>query len=355
VSLPTAQPGGNPINDRIWVSFFPANRFDQPAPAVVLLHPLGEKHNRLLRRFARYLTERGIGAAVMTLPYHMQRLPPHDKPQRHFATLQIDRMVQSYTQSASDVSTVVNWLVRQPSVNPRQVGVIGVSLGAIIAHLAMGQDERLTAGVAILGGGNLADLYQRSLLLQVLHPSTSLKLSPEEEERLRSIDPLTYAHRNRPRKVLMIQAARDLLIPPADALLLWEALGRPPVQWLDTNHYALLLATDAIMKTSTEYLLAVWSDPGFNGHGLTPIHAPTLKLGFVTGLDAALTPALQWQVIVFATSRDHMSLLHANLGWSGRGAFLSLAITLNAFLDVGLARRFHRQTVRPYASFHIVF
>jgi hypothetical protein len=50
-----------------------------------------------------------------------------------------------------------------------------------------------------------------------------------------------------------------------------------------------------------------------------------------------------------------MSLLHAEVGWSGRGAFLGLAATLNAFVDIGVGRRWREGSVRPYVALHIVF
>jgi dienelactone hydrolase len=356
LSLPSAYPTGDPVNDRIWVRFYPAGGVSgKPVPAVVLLHPLGEEDGRMMHRFAHYLAARGIAGAVMTLPFHMRRLPRHDNALRHFASMNVDRAAQAFCQSVSDVRTVVDWLCAQPGVDARRIGIIGVSLGAIIAHRAMGEDARLTAGVAILGGGNLPDLYRRSLLYKVLYPWGTHRLDKAELEQIQCMDPLACADKNHPRRVLMIQAARDLLMPPADALALWKALGRPPIRWLDTNHYAPILAEPNIMKASAVYLWGVWNDPAYDGRDLPPIYAPTIKLGMLMGLDSALTPTLSWQALSFAARRDHMSLLHADLGWSGRGPFVSLALTLNAFMDVGLARRLNGRLIRPYLSLHLVF
>src|SRR5579871_2654555 len=72
-TLPSAAPSGDPINDQIWVTFYPAVRPNpQPAPAVVILHALGELNLRIVGQFARYLARQGIGSAIMILPYHMQ-------------------------------------------------------------------------------------------------------------------------------------------------------------------------------------------------------------------------------------------------------------------------------------------
>ncbi|HLK60894.1 MAG TPA: hypothetical protein VKU00_30295, partial [Chthonomonadaceae bacterium] len=70
VTLPSAAPSGNPIVDRIWLTFYPAAAAaGRPAPAVVVLPMLGEEGDayRLMQQFGRYLAQHGIGAAVMTL------------------------------------------------------------------------------------------------------------------------------------------------------------------------------------------------------------------------------------------------------------------------------------------------
>jgi dienelactone hydrolase len=356
VSLPSPEPSGDPINDQIWLTFHPARGLtDQPAPAVVLLHPLGGDPTHFAPRFALYLSQQGIATALMVLPYHTRRARPGEQPVHTFASPEAARAARAMSQSAADVSAVLTWLGRQPGVDSRRIGIVGISLGAIIAHLAMGRDDRLTAGVAVLGGGNLAELRRTSLVFRLRHRRDPSSLDAAAAERLRLVDPLTDASRNRPRRVLMIEAARDLLVPPRHARQLWEALGRPPIRWVDTNHFGIALAPRSLMKASAAYLHSVWASSSVASEPLLPVRAITLKVGTVMGLESAVTPAVQWQAISFATRRDHMSLLHADLGWSGRGPFLGLAATLNAFVDLGIAHRFHSGSLRPYLSFHVVF
>jgi dienelactone hydrolase len=355
IMLPSEPPSGVPANDRIWLSFYRAQPENgQPAPAVVMLSALGDGRLKLMKRFARFLAARGIGCALMTLPYHARRCPPGDLPARHFLDADARGAVQAMEQSVSDVRTVVTWLSRQPGVDASHLGIIGVSLGAIVAHLAMGQDARLTAGVAILGAGNLADLRRGGITARLLGYPPAAEPEAAAAARIRQVDPLQYADRNRPRRVLMIQAARDLAIPPRDAQALWEALGRPPIRWVDTNHFGLALAVDPVLRISLAYLRSVWDAAPRDDPDLPALHAPTIKLGLLAGLDTILAPALQWQACSFGR-RDHMALLHADLGLTGRGPFLGLAVTLNAFVDLGVGRRLGGRDVKPYVSLHLVF
>jgi dienelactone hydrolase len=360
--LPSEKPGGNAINDRIWVAFYsPAIASGVRVPAVVLLHYLGSSGSAEMRAFARYLAARGIAAAVMTLPYHAKRLPPADSPVNHFVPTRPETAVQAYGQSASDVSTVVTWLVRRPDVDSKRIGIAGISLGAIVTHLAMGLDERLSAGVAMLGGGDLPEIYRDSVVGRYVFGADPSLLNEVAILQLRAVDPLTYANRNRPRRVLMIQAARDSFIPSRAAERLWQALGRPPIQWIDTNHPALALVPRQAMRTTLSYLQSVWNAPAgesstrIDGKGVPRIWVSTIKAGTIFGLDSVATPAIQLQVLSFAARRDHMSLLHADIGISGRGPFVGLAATVNQYIDAGVARRLGGRRIRPYLSVHIVF
>jgi len=356
VSLPSAAPSGFPAVDRVTVVYFSAATTRKPTPAVVVLPPSGgSAHDPILRRLAQHLVRQGIACAVMDLPYHGFRRRPGVAPAAPYLEGSVASSVQALGQAASDVRTVTSWLATQPDVDPDRLGVVGISLGAIVAHLAMGEDARLTAGVAVLGGGDLPDLSRTSALVRLLRRLYSRPLDLTTLSGLSVVDPLTYAGRNRPRRVLMIEAARDLLVPPRDSTELWEALGQPPIQWLDVNHFALGLTPDPAFRAASAYLWSVWNgQPITSGNALPQAAAPTLKVGLLAQWGRPLTPSLQWQFHTFAWRRDHLSLLHADLGLTGRGLFLGLGATVTPFVDVGVSPRFDGRGVRPYLAFHVV-
>jgi len=355
VTLPSPLPGGDPVDDTIWFTFYPATESSaQPPPAVILLHPLGERKSTMMDAFARYFAHRGISCAVMVLPYHMQRLRRGDNPLAHYASANIRVAVQAFAQAVADVHAVTDWLYRRSDVDRSRIGAVGVSLGAIVLHTAMGEDARLSAGVGILGGADFPYLYRASALFRILHPRMQRVLTPGERRLLATVDPLTFAHCNVPRHVLMIQAARDLIIPPGDATELWEALGRPPIRWLDTNHYGPIFAEGDIHRIALAYLEQVWRLPGAPAH-LPAIYAPTIKIGMISGLDSALEPSLEWQMVSLARWPNHTTMLHIDLGWTGRGFFTGAALTLSQCLDLGIGRRWNGRAIKPYLSLHLVF
>lgn len=369
-TLPSPQPSGFENNDKIVFDYYAPRHAARGsaggqvtrAPAIILLHQLmlfnvGGEPTHYMQQAAQYVAARGVAAAVITLPYHGKRAVPGRAPLSRFISGDAAAIEQAFGQSVADVRAVTDWLIARPEIDPQKLACFGASLGAIVTHLAMGQDERLRAGVAVLGGGDLASFKDQSFLVRFVLKNSVKKLNEEQLQALSRVDPITYADKNRPRQVLMIQAARDLFVSPQAARKLWDALGRPPIRWIDTNHMALILSTQSAVRAALSFIEASWN-------GATPSEAaaqtprltvPTLKLGWLTGLDSRLTPAIQYQALTLG-SRKHMSLFGANLGLSGRGPFVGLAATATPFIDLGFAYRLNGgQGLKPYASFHVVF
>ena len=54
---------------------------------------------------------------------------------------------------------------------------------------------------------------------------------------LKVVDPVTYARPLPGRKILMLNASHDEVIPPACTDALWRAFGEPEIVWWDAGHY----------------------------------------------------------------------------------------------------------------------
>jgi hypothetical protein len=67
---------------------------------------------------------------------------------------------------------------------------------------------------------------------------------------LEPIDPVTYAAGVKGRRILMLNAKSDEVVPKACTEALWMALGKPPIIWYDGGHYSVARhILDAIGKT----------------------------------------------------------------------------------------------------------
>lgn len=149
-------------------------------------------------------------------------------------------------EDVKDVLRGVEWLIRQPFVDPERIGLVGVSMGALIGSVVAGTDTRIRGAVLILGGGDLAGILFSSKEPTIValrkrieeeEDFSRKELIAEAERRLYHVDPLTYAFRLDPGRILMINAQFDRVIKRRYSKKLWEAAGHPPMILLPAGHY----------------------------------------------------------------------------------------------------------------------
>ena len=76
------------------------------------------------------------------------------------------------------------------------------------------------------------------------------------QQKVKEVDPLTYAQNVNPRGVLMVNARRDTIVPPDCTLELWEAMGKPQILWYDTDHVQMLAYLFEIMNLVVAHFAA---------------------------------------------------------------------------------------------------
>jgi len=144
-----------------------------------------------------------------------------------------------------DVRRLVDWAEDRPEIDDHLVALIGFSLGAIVAGTIATQEPRLAATVSVMGGSHLHSVvatcdgkratrvqekaaasfgWNREELAAQLEPITSV------------LDPANYPNRADPRRVLIIDANRDLCVPESAREDLWLALGKPERISMDYDH-----------------------------------------------------------------------------------------------------------------------
>ena len=204
---------------------------------MIVLHILGADF-ALSRYIAARLADRGVVALFVKLPYYGERRPR--EADRRFLSVDIERSMLSMRQGVCDVRRAAAWLASRPEVDPKKLGVTGVSLGGIVSSVAAAVDPTINRGAFLLAGGDLASILwemtegakYRELWVKSGRTFADLKAMTDP------FDPLTYAPRLVGKRVMMIAGNVDEVIPPASARALWEAAGRPPITWYDCGHYS---------------------------------------------------------------------------------------------------------------------
>lgn len=242
-------------NDRVHCFYFRPES-SLKIPAIIIIHGYKARKLKIEKDIARKIARRKMAGIVFILPYHSLRKPKNITSGKFFISDDLKKVRETFRQSIIDIRCLIDWLEKREEIDGKRIGIIGISLGAIIANLAMGIDERLRAGVSVLGGGNFPEILRKSVLTIPLKIKMIWRGIDKETlgQNLAIIDPVTFSYRNRPRKVLMINGRLDLIIPPSCARDLWEALGKPEIKWLWSGHYSVLFIKEKIIRESLDYL-----------------------------------------------------------------------------------------------------
>jgi acetyl esterase/lipase len=255
VTYPSLLRTGSPANDQA-AAFYYQPRSPGRHPVVLILHGLGSRRASLEQWLARQFARRGLAALVPVFPDHMMRKAPGGM-QDAFREGDPDRIRDAGLQAVLDLRRALDWLEAREEIAPGQVGVVGISLGAIEGVAALGLEARVKAGVLVLGGGDLARSIWSSRHAWVpLRRRFERQGITEEELRRRwwAIDPLSYADWARSKPVYMVNARFDAIILRASTEHLWEALGRPPIEWLPTGHNTASLLRRRILERAFSFL-----------------------------------------------------------------------------------------------------
>ena len=122
------QPANNTVHCEFFRPLAPGKH-----PGVVVLHILGGDFD-LSRLFCRSLASRNVAALFVKMPHYGPRREPGSTAR--MVSLDPRETVRGMTQAVLDVRRAAAWLGAQESVDPEQLGIMGISLGGITSALA---------------------------------------------------------------------------------------------------------------------------------------------------------------------------------------------------------------------------
>jgi len=225
----------DPRNDTVEALFFLPRRV--PSPPLVIFLPIFNKGEWITDSFARYFAARGI--AALSLRGKKKFLDGKSGIEGLLFAKEVLR------QTIVDVRRGMDWVEAQDLMDKNKIGICGVSLGAVESAVVTGVDQRIGCAAYLLGGGNI---------LNILMTATEEGIQQFREQVMRAegldtdglsslirsgyqdIDPLTYAGRLPPQKILMMNAYFDSVIQREYTDALWEQSGRLHLVMLPTGH-----------------------------------------------------------------------------------------------------------------------
>ena len=146
-------------------------------------------------------------------------------------------------QAVLDIRRGAAWIAAREEIDDQQLGISGISLGGLVAALAASAEPRFQKTCLVLTGGNLEKIIRESSETD-RDPTATGPVEPSSRSKWPNgsgpIDPLTYAPLLQGRRVLMLNARHDKVIPPACTQAFWQAAGRPEIEWWDADHYSAI-------------------------------------------------------------------------------------------------------------------
>lgn len=207
-------------------------------PGVVVLHILGGDFE-LARLFANNLAQNGVAALFLKMPYYGPRRDPNSP--RRMISADPRETVEGMTQAVLDIRQAIAWLGAQPNIDPEQLGLFGISLGGITGALAATAEPRIQNVCLLLAGGDLGKIAWESKELEKIRKAWLAQGGSRDEffAFMQTVDPVRYGANMRGRRILMLNARDDEVVPKACTEALWESFGRPEIEWYTGGHYSV--------------------------------------------------------------------------------------------------------------------
>lgn len=212
-----------------------------------------------------------MDVARVTLPYHGRRLPRCSSYHgEYFWTADLTRTFEAIRQSVFDVRAMVRWFEQERGV---PVGVIGQSLGGIVALAATSVESRLAFSIPIAAHLDLAGVLEDASLLRPMARELSRQgWAPHDVAGFMEALGLTSTGPAIPTdRILMVAGRHDRLLTAPRVEALNARWGRPRMHWYEGGHLGIYYAMPAYLPVARAWL---------DGTGLTLPAAATGSLAF---------------------------------------------------------------------------
>lgn len=209
-------------------------------PGVVVLDITGGDQT-LSRVIARHLAQNEVCGLFVQMAYYGPRRPPGGKVK--LLSTDIPQTFEGIRQTVLDLRRASAWLESRPEVDPKKLGIMGTSLGSFVAALTGEMEPRFGRVCVLLGGGDFVEGYwdhpQAKPYREVFETFGGRKNMVKQF--IAPIDPITHAATLKERRLLIVAAKNDEIVPPRMAEILWNASGRQDLVWLNAGHYSAAL------------------------------------------------------------------------------------------------------------------
>jgi cephalosporin-C deacetylase-like acetyl esterase len=256
ITFPSPVKSEHAVNNTVYCEYFRPKGGAGKRPAAIVLDIL-DGAGVVSRGEAMWLAMNDIPSLCMTMPYYGPRRPDEKSAgKQRFLSADVNTSKANIRQCILDARVAVAWLAEQPEVDANRLAVVGTSLGSFMGGILAGSEPRIESACLLLGGGGLVDAFSTHPQAGVVFEA--LKLAGLSKDGLKKIvatvDPLTYADQLKHKRLLLIGAKRDEIVPPVAMQTLWEATGKPEIVWVDTTHVGAAQFAFSLMEAVKNHI-----------------------------------------------------------------------------------------------------
>lgn len=217
---------------------FTQKNTDRNWPILIVMPPTGGPRH-LVKDFSEFYADKGFQVLAF------MRRERFFKPEN---SLEYNKHL--FRQSVIDIRRGIDYMQIQPNTLQDKVAVMGVSLGGILAALAVEADGRILVGGTIVSAAYLPEILDTSGYKTVRKYRNALMKSQNVERDnlcgyimayVYEIDPATYADRIDPGRFIMVNGTLDNIIKYKVAKMTWEKYGRPEMRTVPLGHYSTMI------------------------------------------------------------------------------------------------------------------
>ncbi len=215
------------------------NRFKPPYPAVLLLAGAGgSKTSDYIMASAEMLARVGYASLAIDAQYHGERARPGRTTDLH--KIGSVSVRNAWIQTVIDLRRGVDYLDSRRDINPKRIGFLGFSEGAIMGAILGGVEPRLHCYCLVVPG---ADFLPWAKKLGLITPQNRHNV----EVTAKILDPIHFVGRIAPRPLLILSGRQDPIIPRFATEALYDHAKQPKkLIWYNSGHIVPLIAINTI-------------------------------------------------------------------------------------------------------------
>ncbi len=206
----------------------------------------------LVESYSALLTRAGYDVWLVTPPHHLERTAPGSRSGEGFISLDLSRMRSVFEQLVLELRVCLALAARRGG----EVGVLGLSLGALTSAMAVTADERVDFAALVAPPADLSLVVCETAIgrrYRELARRAGTPL-PESAELRRQLQfALPHLRRPRARRLFLAAGVHDAIAPTQGALDLALAWGVEPSLYR-RGHITLLFGCRALRRDLLRFL-----------------------------------------------------------------------------------------------------